>query len=177
MKSQNAIVIYHHPQECGSPYVAFISQRTGEVLEEVYIPDGYWDSGSEVETVLEKVYSFQENVNMWPKPTTENVTVKANFLPNPNQYVFRVTGVDNIREDTGIVTSWKADVHIDACRERRQIRYSSGKDRFRQQMEKSGFDMKGWCLYKRRKTPFLDFLKDVCSGYKNYRLVNLIEIG
>ena len=39
----NVIAIYHHPQECGSPYLTFISQETGQVVETVDISTGYYD--------------------------------------------------------------------------------------------------------------------------------------
>lgn len=174
---KDTIAIYHQPQECGSPYLTFLSQQTGEVLETVDLPEGYYDSGSEPVDTLQRIYSFTEKVNMSPRPTVDNVWVKARFMPNPHRYVFKVTSVDNIQKDADIFHTWTADVHVDACRQKRQWKYSSRKDYFRHQMEESGFDMSGWCCYKRRKTPFMDFLKDVVSKYKDYHLVNLIKIG
>jgi hypothetical protein len=47
----------------------------------------------------------------------------------------------------------------------------------RKQLSKAGFDMGHWTLTKRMKTPFMDFLKDIASSYKDYHLVNLIQIG
>ena len=38
--NMNVIVICHQPQECGSPYLTFISQQTGEVVETIDIPYG-----------------------------------------------------------------------------------------------------------------------------------------
>lgn len=173
----NVIAIYHSPQECGQPYVAFVSQDTGQIIDSVDIPNGYYDSGSERVTFLDKVYSFQEKVNMSPRPTPENVWIKARFLPNPHHYVFKVTKIDNIKEDKSVFPTWTADVSVDACRERTQWKYSSKSDHFRHRMEKSGFNMKGWCCYKRQKTEFKEFLKKVCSTYKDYNIINLIEIG
>ena len=99
----NVIAIYHHPQECGSAYVAFISQETGEMVEAVDIPDGYWNSGLKRIDVYMPVYAFTEKVNMSPTPTVDNVTLKARFMPNPNHYVFRVTKVDNISKDETVL--------------------------------------------------------------------------
>ena len=70
-----------------------------------------------------------------------------------------------------------ATLHIDACIAKSVTKYSSSEDYFKKQMTESGFNMKGWCLYKRMRTPFLDFLKQVASTYKDYHLVNLIQIG
>lgn len=179
----NVIAIYHHPQECGSAYVAFISQETGEMVEAVDIPDGYWNSGLKRIDVYTPVYSFTEEVNQSPEPTVDNVTLKARFYPNPNHYVFRVTKVDNIRRDDtvlpggSLLTSWKADVEAEACTHDIKWQYSSRRDSFRRQMAKSGFDMGHWTLTKRIKTPLLEFLRSVCSSYKDYHLINIVSIG
>ena len=120
----NVIVIYHHPQECGDPYLTFISQQTGEVVETVDLPTGYWNSGIKRIDVYTPVYSFTEEVNMSPLPTVDNVTLKAKFMPNPKGYVFRVTKVDNIQKDDTLLyhgdlkhsfITWKATVHAEAC--------------------------------------------------------------
>ncbi len=173
----NVIVIYHHPQECGSPYLTFISQQTGEVVETVDIPDGYWNSGLKRTDIYTPVYSFIEQVNQSPMPTVDNVRLTCGFYPNPKKYVFRVTKVDNIQEDNNIITTWTADVHIDACRHTIKWRYSSHRDHFRKDLQKAGFDMSHWTLTKRSKTPFKEFLSSICSNYKDYHLINLIEIG
>lgn len=173
----NVIGIYHHPQECGSPYVAFISQETGEMVEAVDIPDGYYNSGSVLTKTYTPIYSFVEKVNQSPIPTVENVTITSRFYYNPKKYVFRVTKVDNIQEDTSIFPTWTADVHVDACIEKSRYHYSSRKDRFRKQLTKSGFDMSHWNLNNRMKTPFMEFLREICSKYKDYHLINMISIG
>jgi len=173
----NVIVIYHHPQECGSPYVAFVSQETGEMVEAVDIPDGYWESGSKRVDIYTPVYSFIEQVNQTPKPTVDNVRLNCGFYPNPKKYVFRVTKVDNIKEDNTVFTTWTADVHVEACTHDIKWQYSTHRDHFRKQLSKAGFDMGHWTLTKRMKTPFKEFLTDICSKYKDYHLVNLLEIG
>ena len=179
----NVIAIYHHPQECGSAYVAFISQETGEMVEAVDIPDGYWDSGLKRIDVYMPVYAFTEKVNMSPIPTVDNVTLKAKFMPNPKKYVFRVTKVDNITKDETVLpsgsvfTTWKADVEAEACTHDIKWQYSTHRDHFRKQLSKAGFDMGHWTLTKRMKTPFKVFLTDICSKYKDYHLINLLEIG
>ena len=82
-----------------------------------------------------------------------------------------------LSEDNNIITTWTADVHIDACRHTIKWRYSSHRDHFRKDLQKAGFDMSHWTLTKRSKTPFKEFLSSICSNYKDYHLINLIEIG
>jgi len=173
----NAIAVYHHPQECGSPYLTFISQETGEVVETVDIPEGYFDSGLKRTDIYTPVYSFTEQVNQSPKPTVDNVRLNCSFYPNPKRYVFKVTKVDNIKYDPKIIPTWTADVHVDACTHTTKWQYSTKRDSFRKQLQKAGFNMKPWTLTKRMKTPFMDFIKSVASSYKDYHLVNLIQIG
>ena len=173
----NAIAVYHHPQECGNPYLAFISQETGEVVETVDVPTGYYNSGDIRTDIYTPVYSFIEQVNQSPKPTVDNVRLSCRFYPNPKKYVFRVTKVDNIQEDNTVFTTWTADVHVDACRHEIHWEYDKTKDSFLQQLTEAGFDMTDWELPIRQKTPFKKFLSSICSHYKDYHLINLIEIG
>lgn len=173
----NVIVIYHHPQECGGPYLTFVSQETGEVVETVDIPEGYYDSGDIRTDVYTPVYSFIEKVNQTPEPTVDNVRLTCSFYPNPKKYVFKVTKVDNIQEDNQVFPTWTADVHVDACQHIIHWQYDPDKDTFLRQMTESGFDMSDWELPTRQHTPFREFLKSVVSSYKDYHLVNLIEIG
>lgn len=173
----NVIVIYHHPQECGSPYLTFISQQTGQVVETVDLPEGYYNSGLKRVDIYTPVYSFTEQVNQSPIPTVDNVRLTCGFYPNPKNYTFRVTKVDNIKEDPEIIPTWTADVHVEACTNDIKWQYSTKRDSFRKQMSKAGFNMGHWTLTKRMKTPFKEFLSSICSNYKDYHLVNLIEIG
>lgn len=173
----NAIAVYHQPQECGCPYLTFISQETGEVVETVDIPYGYYDSGVKKQDIYTPVYSFTEQVNQTAMPAVDNVRLNCGFYPNPKRYVFRVTKVDNIKYDSEIIPTWTADVHVDACTHTIKWMYSTKRDHFRKQLQAAGFNMKPWTLTKRMKTPFMDFLKSVASSYKDYHLVNLIQIG
>ena len=173
----NVIVIYHHPQECGNPYLAFISQQTGQVVETVDLPTGYFDSGSKRVDIYTPVYSFTEQVNQSPKPTVNNVRLNCSFYPNPKHYIFRVTKVDNIKYDPKIIPTWTADVHVEACTHDIKWKYQTRRDYFRKQLQEAGFNMKPWTLTKRQKTPFKEFLTTICSNYKDYHLVNLIQIG
>ena len=176
----NVIVIYHHPQECGSPYLTFISQETGQVVETVDIPTGYYDSGLEKTDIYTPVYFYTEQVNQTPMPTVDNVRLSFNSHPNllnSKYYTFRVTKVDNIKEDPEFIPTWTADVHVEVCTHKIQRQYDRSKDTFLQQLTEAGFDMTSWELPSREKTPFLDFLISICSHYKDYHLINLIEIN
>ena len=175
----NVIVIYHQPQECGSPYLTFISQETGQVVETIDIPYGYYDSGLERTDIYTPVYSYIEQVEQTPMPTVDNVRLSFNSNPglNPKHYTFRVTKVDNIKEDRGIFTTWTADVHVEVCTHEIKWQYDKSQDTFLKQMTESGFDMTSWELPTRQKTPLKEFLTSICSNYKDYHLINLIEIG
>ena len=175
----NVIVIYHQPQECGSPYLTFISQKTGQVVETVDIPTGCYDSGLEKTDIYTPVYSYIEQVEQTPMPTVDNVRLSFNSNPglNPKNYTFRVTKVDNIKEDRSIFTTWTADVHVEVCKHETKLQYDKSKDTFLQQLTEAGFDMASWELPNRENTPFLDFLSSICSHYKDYHLINLIEIN
>ena len=175
--NMNVIVIYHHPQECGSPYLTFISQETGRVVETVDVPDGYWDSGDIRTDTYTPVYNFTERVNQSHYPTVDNVRLNCSFYPNPKRYEFRVTKVDNVREDTDLFPTWTADVHVEACTHEIHWRYEKSKDEFLRLMTEVGFDMTSWELPVRKHTPFKDFLSSICERYKDYHLINLIDIG
>ena len=173
----NVIIIYHHPQECGSPYLTFISQETGQVVETVDIPTGYYDSGLKRTDIYTPVYTFIEKINQSTIPTVDNVRLTCEFYSNAKHYTFRVTKVDNIKEDTSVIKTYTADVHIEACTHTVKYNYSSRRDHFRKELQKAGFDMSHWTLTNRCKTPFKEFLSSICSNYKDYHLINLIEIG
>lgn len=176
----NVIVIYHQPQECGSPYLTFISQETGQVVETIDIPYGYYNSGLERTDIYTPVYFYTEQVNQSPMPTVDNVRLSHNSHPdllNSKYYTFRVTKVDNIKEDPDIFPTWTADVHVEVCTHKTQRQYNRSKDTFLQQLTEVGFDMTSWELPNREKTPFLEFLSSICSHYKDYHLINLIEIN
>ena len=174
----NVVVIYHQPQECGSPHLTFISQETGQVVETVVIPTGYYNSGETRTDIFTPVYSYIEQVEQTPMPTVDNVRLSFNSNPglNPKNYTFRVTKVDNIKEDRSIFTTWTADVHVEVCTHEIKYQYDKSQDTFLQQLTESGFDMTIWDIPTRHKTPFKEFLSSICSNYKDYHLINLIVI-
>ena len=175
---QSVIVIYHHPQECGSPALTFISQKTGEVLEVVPIPEGYSYSGHTTVPQLQKVGTHTESVCQWPEPTPDNV-VLMNYTGRKSRfYKYKIREINNIKLDSDIIPTYTADVVVDIYLEKNVSCFDRHLDEFRQKMEQAGFDMSGWCTYKRMKTPFFEFLTKVIPTYnKDYKVMNIIKIG
>ena len=149
------------------------------MVETVDISTGYYESGFEKTDIYTPVYFYTEQVNQSPMPTVDNVRLSCNSHPGPNpkKYVFRVTKVDNIKEDPEFIPTWTADVHVEVCTHETKWQYDKSKDTFLQQLTEAGFDMTSWELPTRQKTPFKEFLTSICSNYKDYHLINLIEIG
>ena len=150
------------------------------MVETVDIPTGYYDSGFEKIDIYTPVYSYIEQVEQTPMPTVDNVRLSFNSNPNllnSKYYTFRVTKVDNIKEDSEFIPTWTADVHVEVCTHEIKWQYDKSQDTFLKQLTESGFDMTSWELPTREKTPFIEFLSSICSHYKDYHLINLIEIG
>ena len=173
----DVVAIYHEPQECGDNTLTFISLETGQVVDRVAIPEGYFYSGQEFTHTYHTISSHVEHIDQGQYPTLENVRTKMHYM-RPRHTVVRVTKVTNIQENTRIFPTWTADVHYDICLEKNVRRWDSSKDTFRQEMEEAGFDMTGWCLYHRMRTDFYSFLKQVIpSKYPDFKVINLIRIG
>lgn len=51
-------------------------------------------------------------------------------------------------------------------------RFDASKDTFRHIMEEQGINMTGWCVYKRSKTDFMDFLRAIMPN----EVINIIRI-
>lgn len=171
------IAIYHAPQECGEPYVALVSQKTGKILETLDVPDDYYHSGDVREDICTPVRTFTEKVCQMSEPTLENVQVKAGFLKHKQGHEFRPIKVTVTGHDFNVVETWDADVLVEEYIADFTFKYHPEKDTFKQTMEKQGIDMTKWSLPERQKTDLLKFLREVLSSYKNYHLVNIIKIG
>lgn len=52
-------------------------------------------------------------------------------------------------------------------------KFIASEDTFKQGMEEQGINMRGWCVYKRRKTDIADFVKAILPK----EVINLITIG
>ena len=173
----NVIVIYHHPQECGDPFLTFISQETGEEVDTVYMPEGYSWSGNKQVIKLHPVEHFTEKYCRMIKPVKGKVVPRAHWMPNPNGYEYVVTKVTDLEMLPDSFPMWKATLHVDACKKETIFEYSKEDDTFLHQMEESGFDMTHWELPNRERTEFKDFLLKVTEGYKGYHPISVINIG
>ena len=173
----DVVAIYHEPQECGDNTLTFISLESGQVVDRVAIPEGYFYTGGELTSTYHTISSHVEHVCQMAYPTLESVRTKAQFM-RPRRTVARVTDITNIHQDTNVITTWEADVHVDICLEKSVMRWDSHQDTFRQQMTASGFNMTGWCLYRRMHTDFFSFLKQVIpTRNPDFRVINLLRIG
>ena len=172
------IGIYHHPQECGNPFLAIVSQSTGEVLETLTIPEDYYWSGQERVEIRTPVRTFTEHICQGGhEPTVENVRIKASFGAHARDHKFRAIGISNIKYDPDIIPTWDADVLVEEYISDFTFKYDPDKDTFSRTLESQGIPMAGWPLPVRQKTDLMTFLKTILSSYKDYSPVNLIRIG
>ena len=178
MKKTPVIGIYHHPQECGDPFLAIVSQRTGEVLEYLTIPEDYYWSGQERVDIRTPVRTFTEHICQGGHaPTVENVRVPSTYGSHPRDHKFRPIKVTITGYDPDIIPTWNADVLVEEYISDFKFEYHPEKDTFKQVLEAQCIDMDPWPLPVRQKTNVLDFLRSILSSYKDYHLVNLIQIG
>lgn len=175
----NAIVIYHHPQECGSPYLTFISQESGKVIETVDLPEpqGYYYSGEGEIRDRIPVEHFTEQYHRNLKPRMGRTVPAAHYRPNPNRYEYEVTKITDIRHDSDVIPTWRATLHVTAYQVDIRYEYYPERDDYRNEMDKLGFDMTHWTLPERRKLDYSEFLKQIVLTYKDYHPINFIEIG
>lgn len=168
------LAIYHAPQECGAPYVMLVNLEDGQPVGRINIPEGYWTSGYKAEEYYE--------------PTGDIIRRKhsGNYLPETGkveQYrrdkYIRLKEIVNVKSrkvnigEGKYMEVYNATLVYEVCRRKLGYRFDSSKDLFRQEMEEQGIDMTGWCVYKRRKTEFMDFLRAIL----NDSVVNIIRIG
>lgn len=166
------LAIYHAPQECGEQYVMLINLEDGQPIRTIDIPEGYGYSGFSTCTYYE--------------PTGEIYTRRhsGNYLPQVgdiNQYginkYIRLKEIKDVKpwsiKCLKGLKGYNATLIYEVCRRRVGIRFNSSEDSFKRKLEEQGINMKGWCVYKRRKTPFFEFLKNILPN----DVVNLISIG
>ena len=172
------IAIYHSPQECGGPFVALVSQKTGEILETLDVPEDYCWSGEERVDICTPVRQFTEHICQGgSKPTVDTVKIPSAFRIHPRDHKFRALKVTITEHDLNIIPTWDADVLVEEYIADFTFKYCPEKDTFKQTMERQGINMSKWSLPERQKTDLLKFLREVLSSYKNYHLVNIIKIG
>lgn len=178
MKKIPIIAIYHAPQECGVPTVALVSQKTGEILEKLEIPEDFYWSGEERVDICTPVRQFTEHIcQAIHEPTLETYRVKTSFGPHARDHKFRAIEITNLVYDPNIVPTWDADILVEEYISDFKFEYHPEKDTFKQVLEAQCIDMDPWPLPVRQKTDLMEFLKTILSSYKDYHLINLIRIG
>lgn len=171
---EKVIAVYNEPQECGCPFITFIDCGTGCVIDTVYLDfEGYYDAG------MERVVRYEKTGN-------EKVCgFDSTKLPEVGEVVSLRMGkmwvideVNLIREDNNIFHTFVGETHQIEVVEKVEWRYlDHNKDEYILKMSALGFDMTGWCLYKRLKTNYKDFLTTIVKTYnKNWEVLNLIVI-
>lgn len=138
------------------------------------IPEGYYTSGFKAEEYYD---------------STGDIILKrhsGNYLPKigevkqyrRNEYI-RLKEIEDVKPwkfNLGkgeYMEGYNANLVYEVCCRKLGYRFDSSKDTFRQAMEKQGIDMTGWCVYKRRKTEFMEFLKVIMPD----NVINIIKIG
>ena len=168
------LAIYHAPQECGQPYVLLINLENGQIVRTISIPEGYSFSGFEVEEYYE--------------PTGEIVIKKysGTCLPSIGSTEWERRDKKIMLSEIKDVQNWEfplggdeffkgydATLCYNVVRRKLSYKFDAKKDTFRKGLEEQGINMKGWCVYKRRKTDFNEFLKAILPS----DVVNIIHIG
>lgn len=169
------LAIYYSPQEYGNTYVTLVDLETGEPYKSITIPEGYENSG------VEFIDNYYPNGKVVAKTTSfcgsEYLNVEAH---NEEEWghskiatSVKILEEWNSKDDEGnshksyyIEVEWQGVIHKEVTK------YTASEDTFKQELIEQGINMKGWCVYKRRKTPFFDFLNEIL---KEYNVINLLK--
>lgn len=171
----NVIVIYNEPQECGSPYLTFISQESGEVIETVNLPDpkGYYYSGEGKIKSLTPVKQFTKS---WCSNRRPEVGGDMPGYWKPG-FEYRVTDITDLHHESDFIPTWHATLQVTEYKVDFRYDYYLERDDYRNEMDRLGFDMRDWTLPERRKVDYeKEFLPKIVSTYKYYHIVNLIRV-
>lgn len=156
------LAIYCVPQEYGAPFVHVVSLLDGKIVRTYDLPDGYYDSGAtmvEDKILCGKTYTARKCGNKLPKVGEDYGRDCV------------ITGVEYRKETDELGTWYHSKIEYRKYRRLLNERFSAKDDTFRKSLEAQGVDMRGWCVYKRRKTKIEDFLIKVLP----YNIVNLIR--
>lgn len=174
---RRTLIIRHVPQECGDDTLVFVDLDTCEVYKTIIVPDGYCDSGVTPITTLHRTgeYTLHRECTKLPKIGDRAQRVVRCARRNKiaiTDGVVNVVETDMRFEDNITMRIYDFDEIVGIYREETQYRFSVEYDTFRKKLEEQGVNMTGWCLYKRRKTEFRDFVKDV---FKEYNIIQVLE--
>lgn len=176
MEKKKVILLFGQPQECGDPYVSVIRLTDGQVDRTINIPEGYWNSGREYAGYKELMDEKKiENHSGNYLPELGETQAFENFKTgNIKRYILtEITDVKESKLCNSEFIFYDAKLHYTRYRERMAFRFSSAKDTFKKEMEEQGINMKGWCVYKRRKHTEEEFLKAVIP-HEDEEVVNFI---
>lgn len=152
------IVIYHEPQECGDPYFLLINAETGEAVRCIELPSssGYTSSGIQYEEI--ELSTGVMRIKHTETTVLPQIGSKESLCKRNTRLVLR--DITDITEDFELMHTYKATLHYEKVKIVRGLRFlSKDEDSYRKDMEKLGFDMSNWCVYKRRKTDYREFLR------------------
>ena len=154
------IVIYHEPQECGDPFFLILNAETGKEVQTIVLPSPseYICSGIRYEEIKIPTGVIKErftDTTVLPEIGDCITLCKKN-----TRLVLR--SITDITEDFNFMHTYRATLHYEEVKIVRGLRYlSKEEDCYRKDMEELGFDMSNWCIYKRRKTDYHEFLRSL----------------
>ena len=174
---RRTLIIHHVPQECGDDTLVFVDLDTCEVYKTIIVPDGYWDSGVTPITTRHRTgeYTLHRECTKLSKIGARAGRILSCIGRDKiaiTDDVVNVVETDMRLGDNATMRIYDFDEIVGIYREETQYRFSRESDTFRKKLEEQGVDMTGWCLYKRRKTSFRDFVKDV---FKEYNVIQVLE--
>lgn len=151
------LAIHHEPQECGDPFILFVNMETGEVQQDrtVTIKGSYWHSG------VEWFYTYtptgrKETHSRWQRTEPalgEKLPIKR------DEWLSTSVEKHEGNYPDGLV---RYDIEYSEMIKRCERRFlTPDKDEFRVNLERHGFNMKGWNAYKRHKTEYRDFIRAI----------------
>lgn len=167
------LAIYHEPQECGEPFVMLVDLETGKEIKSYTIPAGYYHSGCSTERYYQptgKTFTRTHSGGYLPK-----IGTMENYRRNKCAILSDITDIkpwDFPLDNGESLKGYDALLHYSEVIEKYTQRFDAKEDSFRKEMEEQGFNMRGWCVYRRRKTSFEDFLRAILSS----EVVNIIFI-
>lgn len=175
MIMKKVIAIYNAPQECGCPFITFINAENGKVIGSVKLEyeNLFYEAG--VEEVVRYQATGNERVR---KFDSTELPVVGEVVSTMRRKLWVVDGVNLIKEDNKFVRTFVGQTHEIEVVEKVEWKYlDHNKDEYILKMTELGFDMTGWCHYRRCKTGYKDFLKEITKTYnKDWEILNLIEI-
>lgn len=173
---RRTLIIHHVPQECGDDTLVFVDLDTCEVYKTIIVPDGYWDSGVTPIRTLHRTgeYTSHRECTKLPKigDRVKRISSCVGRKVAITDDIINVVETDVRFKDNVTMRIYDFDEIVGIYREETQYRFSREDDTFRKKLEEQGVVMTGWCPYKRRKTEFRDFVKDV---FKEYNIIKVLE--